>query len=732
MSMERFVSLRYLHGRKMGFVSIITILSVIGVILGTFVLICALSVANGFEKEVRDRITGTFAHGRIQQFHNRPIYNGDSLTSIIETHPEVVATSPVIMGKGAVERDDLQEAVMIMAVADSLEANVTDVATRMIDSLERIRYIEEDIFVGLDGNMQAEQVRSEIRPRTLNAIGVHNSALFPYKNGFRAIETEILRDDMSINLSLTTNNIVDYSDSTRPSNVTKMASIVSKFNHADSTNLTEVHTKLFTPYGMNFDEITSVVENSNGDNVEITITQGDYITKVSAIETKIYELLEGKEENEESVQYERELLSSDFISISVVEYDREILKKSEFISDSLPLHSLHQWALDSISPQTSEITTLFKDSTSGIEYTVSSTLRDSEVRSELSFHVEADHNSGISEYTHLIGKYSDGSNAVETEVQNLVGEVAVSVSTTENITLVKNESQNTQKRITVELEQTAFSLDTMYSARGRKLPAIIIGSGMAKKFGVRSGNEVVLMSIASEDGELDPTPKMMRLVVSGVFETGMFEYDQGLVFISIPSGQKMFAMRGAIEGINFRCRDMYDAPVVARELVNMLGNYPFKYNDWQTQNKTLFQFFELQKIIITLFLSIIVLVASFNIMATRIMIIMEKRREIGILMSMGATGFDIMKIFIYNGVVIGLIGTVVGTILGLTLCYAQQRYQFIPLPDGFYFINFMPVQVITKDVLIVFFGTNILTVLVTLYPAISAAKILPADAVRLD
>jgi len=730
--MERFVSLRYLHGRKMGFVSIITILSIIGVILGTFVLIAALSVANGFEKEVRDRITGTFAHGRIQQFHNRPIYNGDSLTAIIETHPEVVATSPVIIGKGAVERDDLQEAVMIMAVADSLEVHVTDVATRMIDSLERIRYIEEDLFVGLDGKMQAEQVRSEIRPRTLTPIGVHTDALFPYKSSFRSIETKITLDDKTISSSLRTDNVVNYSDSLLPSRIIKTATIKSEFDHIGSHSVVQSHTELFTPYGNDFTQIKSSVSNSSGETFEIVIKQDDYTAKLVAIEGRLLEMMTGEEQTEESVQYERELLASDLVTVYITSNGEDVFTKTEFVSDSLPLQKIHQWGIDTVASETAGVTTTFFEENSGNKYYVTTTARDELITSTFQFHVEADHNNGLTEFAHVVGNYSIGAISVETDVRNLVGETAVTVSTTENITLVKNVARNTQKRITVEFEETAFALDTMYSARGRKLPSIIIGAGMAKKFGVRAGNELVLMSIASEEGELDPTPKMMRLVVSGVFETGMFEYDQGLVFISIPSGQKMFAMRGAIEGINFRCRDMYDAPEVARELVHMLGNYPFKYNDWQTQNKSLFQWIELEKVVITLFLSIIVLVAAFNIMATRIMIIMEKRREIGILMSMGSTGFGVMRIFLYNGIVIGLIGTIVGTILGVVLCYTQQQTHFIPLPGDVYFINFLPVQISAKDVAVVFFGTNILTVLATLYPALSAAKILPADAVRLD
>ena len=141
---------------------------------------------------------------------------------------------------------------------------------------------------------------------------------------------------------------------------------------------------------------------------------------------------------------------------------------------------------------------------------------------------------------------------------------------------------------------------------------------------------------------------------------------------------------------------------------------------------------KLEKLIITLFLSIIILVAAFNIMATRIMIIMEKRREIGILMSMGVTRAGIMKIFLLNGVVIGLIGSTIGTTIGVLISYIQHKYHLIPLAGDIYFVNFLPAIVEPMDVLTVFIGTNVLCILATLYPAWSASKLLPAQAIRLE
>jgi lipoprotein-releasing system permease protein len=395
----------------MGFINLITNISIAGVILGTLVLVVALSIANGMEKEVRDRIVGTFAHGRISRFHSKPFDGVDSIRKVIETHPEVVATAPVILGKGAVEHASLQEGVMIMAVDDSLEKHVSELHNKMIDG--------------------------------------------------------------------------------------------------------------------------------------------------------------------------------------------------------------------------------------------------------------------------------------------------------------------------------TYSLDSATSKRDRKFPGIIIGNGLARKFGVRTGSEIVAMSLVQPEGEFDPIPKMMRFTVTGVFETGMYEYDQMLIVISLKSGQKLFEING-VEGINFRCKDMFRADSVARSLVELLGGYPYKYNDWKTQNSSLFQWMKLEKLMIFAIISMIILVAAFNITSSLIMMIMEKRREIGILMSMGATRGAIMRIFMINGAVIGMIGAVSGTGLGLLLSWLQQRYQFIPLPGDVYFINFVPVLIRASDVIFIFVLANAVSIGAALYPAWQASKMLPADAVRLD
>ncbi|HAJ80328.1 MAG TPA: permease [Fibrobacteres bacterium] len=409
-----FIALRYLRGkRKIGFISVITYISAAGVCLGALVLIVALSVANGFEKEVRDRIVGTLAHAKIMQYYEKPIVNYDSLRRVILKQPEVIGASPYIMAKGGIECDKTQEAVLINGIDPATETTVTDISRKI-----------------------------------------------------------------------------------------------------------------------------------------------------------------------------------------------------------------------------------------------------------------------------TFGK---------------------------------------------------FSLDSMESERKRKLPAVIIGIGLADKLGVRPGGEVVVGSLISDDnGELSTTPRMARFVVSGIFETGMYEYDLNLVYISLGIAQNLLNIHG-VEGIQIKTSDVFQADRIAKNVKDSLGGYPLRAIDWKSQNKSLFEWMRLERLIIFLVISLIILVAAFNIISSLIMMILEKRREIGILMSMGATHGSIMRIFMLNGVVIGFLGSTVGTALGLGLCYIQQRWALIPLPGDIYFINKLPVSIQWfPDVILIYVSANILCFLATLYPAWLASKVLPAESIRIE
>ncbi|NLP01421.1 MAG: FtsX-like permease family protein [Fibrobacter sp.] len=276
-----------------------------------------------------------------------------------------------------------------------------------------------------------------------------------------------------------------------------------------------------------------------------------------------------------------------------------------------------------------------------------------------------------------------------------------------------------------------FNLDSAESDRGRKLPGICIGLGLADKMGIRDGAEVVLMSLATEEGQIDPVPRMDRFVVTGVFETGMYEYDLNLVYISISSAQRLLNMKG-VEGIQIKTTDLFKANRIASDIRDHLGGYPYRAVDWMSQNKSLFQWMKLERLIIFIVISMIMFVAALNIISSLVTTIFEKRREIGILMSMGATSFSVLKIFMLYGMIVGFVGSTVGTSLGVLLCYIQYRWQLIPLPGDIYFINKLPVVIRTFDVLLVYFSANLIAWLTTIFPALKASKMLPAESIRYE
>jgi lipoprotein-releasing system permease protein len=279
----------------------------------------------------------------------------------------------------------------------------------------------------------------------------------------------------------------------------------------------------------------------------------------------------------------------------------------------------------------------------------------------------------------------------------------------------------------------SFFLDSMVSERKRLLPSLLIGIGLADKLGVRPGGEVVLGSLTSDDnGELLTTPKMERFVVSGIFETGMYEYDLNLIYISIPSAQRLLNMHG-VEGIQIKTINFNLADRISKNVKEALGGYPYRAIDWKSQNKSLFDWMRLERLIIFIVISLIMVVAIFNIVSSLIMMILEKRREIGILMSMGATSGTITRIFMLNGIVVGVIGSTLGTALGLLICYIQQRWSLIPIPGDIYFINKLPVMIRWfPDVIAVYVTANLLCFLATLYPARLASKVLPAESIRIE
>lgn len=264
-----------------------------------------------------------------------------------------------------------------------------------------------------------------------------------------------------------------------------------------------------------------------------------------------------------------------------------------------------------------------------------------------------------------------------------------------------------------------------------ELPGIILGIDLARQLGVGIGEPVSVVAPAGVPTVVGLVPKVRRFAVVGLFEAGMLEYDSALAYVALAEAQRFFALGDAVSGIEVRTTDLDEADAIAARLAGRL-DFPYRVRSWRDLNHNLFAAIRLEKFVYFLVLTLIVLVAAFNIVATLVMVVMEKRRDVAILKSMGATRAAIAEIFVAKGMVIGGVGTVVGTALGLTLCALLQRYEFIRLPPGVFYTSTLPVRIIPEYIALVVGTALAICLVATLYPARQAARLLPVEAIRYD
>lgn len=266
--------------------------------------------------------------------------------------------------------------------------------------------------------------------------------------------------------------------------------------------------------------------------------------------------------------------------------------------------------------------------------------------------------------------------------------------------------------------------------RKRSVPGIIIGRDLARQLGLALHDRVRLISASGPLTPMGVIPKSKACEVVGLFETGMYEYDSSLIYTSIKTAQSFLNLDDAVHGIEIKVRDIFQAGAIARSLENELG-YAFVARDWMRTNKNLFSALQLEKTALSIIVALVVLVAAFNIVSMLIMVVMGKTKEIAILKSMGATSKSIMRIFIFEGLIIGIAGTLLGIVGGLTLCEILSRYQFIKLPDV-YPLSTLPVKVLPLDVTLISVSAIIITFLATIYPSWQASRIDPAVTLRYE
>jgi len=262
---------------------------------------------------------------------------------------------------------------------------------------------------------------------------------------------------------------------------------------------------------------------------------------------------------------------------------------------------------------------------------------------------------------------------------------------------------------------------------------VVLGRRLAERLTAYPGDKVTMVSPAGSRFNTalgTYLPKFWTLEVTGHFETGMYEYDNSYAVLPRELAQRFAGLDSAVSGLDLRLADPWSAPAVGRELEQALGGYPYRSLDWQSQNASLFSALKLEKLAMGLILLLIVVVAAFNIVSTLTMVVTDKTREIGILRAMGFPAAAVRRVFVLQGAVIGVVGTLLGSALGLVLARLIDQRRLIRLDPSVYFIDHLPVRIDPLDVALIIAASVTVAVLATVYPARQAAGLEPVEAIR--
>ena len=278
---------------------------------------------------------------------------------------------------------------------------------------------------------------------------------------------------------------------------------------------------------------------------------------------------------------------------------------------------------------------------------------------------------------------------------------------------------------------TADVLSVQYEDGEFLRDGVILGDEMAAKLGVLIGDIVNIISPMGRKSPMGLVPKIDKYRVAAIFHSGMFEYDSGMALLSIKSAQRFFGMNGRISGIGIKVDDIFLAGETAVEIEKQLGS-PFYARSWMEMNESFFFALKLEKLAIFIVLVLIVFVAAFNIVSTMTMVVMEKGRDIAILKAMGATRKMIKRIFLLEGAIIGVVGTLLGNVLGFITCIALDRYELIKIPSDIYNVPKLTVEMNAFDFTLITVCALLITTLSAIYPAHNASRLDPAEALRYE
>jgi lipoprotein-releasing system permease protein len=263
------------------------------------------------------------------------------------------------------------------------------------------------------------------------------------------------------------------------------------------------------------------------------------------------------------------------------------------------------------------------------------------------------------------------------------------------------------------------------------MPPIVLGKDLAQTLGAAVGSVVL---VTSPQGELTPfgmVPRYMRFKVAGIFQSGFYDYDSTWALCSLGDAQRLFSLGNVVSVLEFKLDDIYNAPAIGRQIEAAAGT-GFDSTNWMEQNRALFRALRLERVVTFITIGLIVFVAALNILISLIMMVMEKTRDIAVLVSMGARRAQVRRIFIWQGLLIGIIGTALGLVIGYTLAIFAGRYHWITLSAEVYAIDYVPFVPRAIDAVLIAVVSLAISFIATVYPSQSAAQVLPAEALRYE
>ncbi|MGD8539856.1 MAG: ABC transporter permease [Candidatus Aminicenantes bacterium] len=264
-----------------------------------------------------------------------------------------------------------------------------------------------------------------------------------------------------------------------------------------------------------------------------------------------------------------------------------------------------------------------------------------------------------------------------------------------------------------------------------KRDGILLGRDLSFAIGATVGDRLTVLTSSPRLSPLGPLPKMRKFIVTGIFHTGLYDFDSATALVSVEAAQRAFDLEDTVNLIQVRIENIHRAPKIAEKIKEFIPPQAYAIT-WMELNKALFSALKLEKQLMFLTITLIVLVAALNIIATLILMVMEKTRDIGILKAMGSTSRSIRKIFFLQGAMIGVIGTAVGTALGLLWCWLANTFELIKVPQEIYVIAFVPFRIKPLDLLMIIGITLLISLLSTLFPSHRASKVDPVEALKYE